>query len=634
MKLLVSISLFFILSQDSWALEINVPVVCYPKFSSAKKIIVIRPNEQGRSDVSEYKKFIQELEKDKEYDWFDCANEISNAIGTKMYQSDIPDETYKDINTDIKSILAHYGAKSYSENKIPAIPQRSLSSDEIRKIQSEIASNICDPRFAYSDVGIHALSNHFLTYGLPFIQNVISENYSKDIHPKCLKNLEPFYAKKLLEVSMTDDQCSKNRERCSRRKKEIQNILSKISLMSGFDSQDLDKVFQFQPDCSPRLGLINEKLKNIELAINQSSSCIPLKEGEVLLVNGEKGSGLNSLYRLKRLTNTHDGKSRYQIDLPIIFRDENKLGLEDFYYNRASFCLRKYQDNFTGPNGEKLTINLKKEKKGQASRVTISKTMMRSNSHKWEPNIDCGTILHELFHLLGLADEYQESSSGVRLNDDGTVEKVKEKADIKEYDCRAIGPKDSLMNNQNKAIESISKGKKATMCLCEDFMLMGTGGWQPAEYEPTGYGRGRASPEEQKALEAHDRKYDLLLQSISLSAKSCPSGAIKKVKTYTQKNIVENPGTRELLTSGTFKNPWLGGGAKKIIKIEDKPMKKSLLYPAHFRYLTKPGCSLENKIYNICARQAYKTSLGAFGSTRCEVGVPDICKEGGEGWLK
>ena len=64
-----------------------------------------------------------------------------------------------------------------------------------------------------------------------------------------------------------------------------------------------------------------------------------------------------------------------------------------------------------GPNGKKLHINIREPSKKddcgvENIRVAIRSPNERSGVLHYSSNVECSVILHEIFHLLGLPDEY------------------------------------------------------------------------------------------------------------------------------------------------------------------------------------------------------------------------------------
>lgn len=119
-------------------------------------------------------------------------------------------------------------------------------------------------------------------------------------------------------------------------------------------------------------------------------------------------------------------------------------------------CLSKYSSYLTGPNGEELVF--KRDKDAPRKTFVISPVKERPNSSSLPADIDCLTVVHEIMHLLGLVDEYQELAKGYVLDPvSGEYQFVKNKAEILMYDCRAIGQMLSVMGDDKVLKKQIEK---------------------------------------------------------------------------------------------------------------------------------------------------------------------------------
>lgn len=65
----------------------------------------------------------------------------------------------------------------------------------------------------------------------------------------------------------------------------------------------------------------------------------------------------------------------------------------------------------------------------------------RTNSRTYNLGVSCGTVIHEVLHLTGLIDEYEEIYNP-------------SSKDSYQYQCRRLGPEDSVMANHSQAINN------------------------------------------------------------------------------------------------------------------------------------------------------------------------------------
>ena len=197
--------------------------------------------------------------------------------------------------------------------------------------------------------------------------------------------------------------------------------------------------------------------------IREHSQCRELEPGEMKTVHS--GTGDNDSYKLKR---EPDGS--YTIPLNIQFQaGENydgstpKMAVSQVYMDKAQKCLERANTKMLGPNGEKLNIVLQQPPKKEEScedttgthNITIESSSEdhRSNAIQYASDIDCPTITHEVLHLLGLCDEYEETSTGFVVNPaTGEYQNAKRSQEYENsffqpaYDCR-VTKENSIMSN-------------------------------------------------------------------------------------------------------------------------------------------------------------------------------------------
>ena len=113
-----------------------------------------------------------------------------------------------------------------------------------------------------------------------------------------------------------------------------------------------------------------------------------------------------------------DSDKNYSINLVMeFFPDSNYEGpvsrekVPDYYMEKVQDCMQEANTKMLGPNGEKLHINIRKPPKVKScgiknTRVAIRPPNERSGVLHYSSDVGCSTVLHEIFHLLGLPDEY------------------------------------------------------------------------------------------------------------------------------------------------------------------------------------------------------------------------------------
>ncbi len=107
-------------------------------------------------------------------------------------------------------------------------------------------------------------------------------------------------------------------------------------------------------------------------------------------------------------------------------------------YAQTQQCLAQVQPFLKGPAGEMLVIRLAPEAEVDRSPfkrvIQVTGQPVRGHSALWQAQWQCPQIMHEVFHLVGLVDEY---------------------ADAPSYVCRASGPTDSIMVNPDLAYQVV-----------------------------------------------------------------------------------------------------------------------------------------------------------------------------------
>lgn len=185
-----------------------------------------------------------------------------------------------------------------------------------------------------------------------------------------------------------------------------------------------------------------------------------LKIGKPINVDTEKQYS-RPQYRL-----TKTSEKTYLAEINLVFSevwdgDRQITNRNKMWSTKVQRCLNKYNPYLQGPDGESLKIKLS----AQAPRVVINvqEALERIESNVYSDKMQCPAVLHEVLHLLGLADEYKETQVGYSMNKvTGALELVWEGAEIPAYDCRAMGPEDSVMNTETLAVEEVLSKNRST----------------------------------------------------------------------------------------------------------------------------------------------------------------------------
>ena len=168
----------------------------------------------------------------------------------------------------------------------------------------------------------------------------------------------------------------------------------------------------------------------------------------------------------------------YKVTVNLQFTDgagNTNPDLQKKYEEAARKCYAAATGDLAGKLGA-LEIRLASDepsvpKPTITQKISIVSSTSRADSHNWETNMDqsdrCPVILHETLHLLGLVDEYKETSIGVLVNKEtGERKDVSDKATHASYNCRALGPDDSIMANHIAGSEAVKAHDVLVTCSC------------------------------------------------------------------------------------------------------------------------------------------------------------------------
>ncbi|NUM88327.1 MAG: hypothetical protein HUU37_03900, partial [Bdellovibrionales bacterium] len=302
---------------------------------------------------------------------------------------------------------------------------------------------------------------------------------------------------------------------------------------------------------------------------------------DVVASGGTSPTGINHAYRLLR-----KGGKEYEAQLTLEFeyaepsRFHEREKIQQPMINRVNACLRHAGRALTGPGGETLSITAQSPgshtDSPPRSLIRIQSGVERESSHEWSETTPCPVILHEVMHLMGLCDEYRERSTGyVLLRDPMTGKearkRVEKNAQIPIFDCRSLGPADSLMADQTAAYTATFP-VLARALHCPDAACT------------------------EKVRQEFRRSPGAGIQEVCRRAgctyDPAPSSLWKKDWSLPDE-----------IRDGPMETPhglvWISGA--------DAAPRRSLLYPGQLRALLEPGC-LTNLNFYLCAAEAYRTS--------------------------
>ncbi len=376
--------------------------------------------------------------------------------------------------------------------------------------------------------------------------------------------------------------------------------------------------------------------KRLAAESKQIAECLPLQPGESRLItryfnpedprqevalNWGKASQTKFVvhHRVTRLPDPHPDTKKpvFDYEIPIRFYhgspDASVSPLVDREFReRTNRCFDIASRWLRGPNGEHARLRLAPETSSSEYRNVelgrVANQFGRGDAYHWNPNWECSTLVHESLHLLGLADEYQEVSIGVILDERGKIlQEVQQKpaslppglSFSPRWDCRPEGSKGSVMRDHDEALKMVDDWVEHRRCQCFD----------------------RSCKE--KLAEFYS----------SPSAPCSGKGMGLTRDRWPWKEI--GPDLRAKLDS---RKPHItekeNDGVVWVVRI-DAPFPAdphhSALSPTHFRALTEhEHCSSKVREYFKCTDNSYRSSFEPGGCKE----LPSACRRGNQEWLK
>ena len=572
---------------------------------SPKIRITLDPDKQT-VDISEYQAFLDRLAKDyPKIDYFGCAQTFI-ARSQDQAWDDRPlleklrsDQTkYQDLGfklaTQIANANSDYAVESYKRAAVSPLEPGSTATTELplREMRKTLREQ-CG----------WGMDGSFLDFRL--LKSLADEAVSSDW--KCQFAITRQFAQLLLDSQLDVKQCEQNPGGCQARKLAISRA---IELLDVAGLAPYAYYVSVPAYCGAGDdGALTRMLQRFAAGVNDVMGCVQLNEGESRNIDGNTGTGLyNTGYVLTRTPDVPgpDGKPvpSYRATVAIKFTDaEGKADpkLQQRYEAAARRCYAEAAPYLIGKSGA-LEIKLAGDepslpKPKAAHTIGIAAAGARSTAANWAPDMDqsekCSTVLHETLHLLGLVDEYHEAWIGTKVDKaTGARSRTSNDATTPDDDCRVLGPESSMMVDQGLAYLAVKPYDLLVSCNC--------------------------GSREAACIAAVDK-------AVASKGTSCPSESntvVIRKDAGTGKDLVGR------LTAGS-------GMTGRVLAYSPMPAERdSLLFPAQFRAITQPGCRPSNKTYLECASEAYTTSRGNFGGTRCAAELPSICRSGGADWLQ
>ena len=297
----------------------------------------------------------------------------------------------------------------------------------------------------------------------------------------CQKNILEEFVKSLKDEEFPEaclQDKNKNNPVCKTMLKDMKTVRNRFgSLAALLYKPEVLQTAEVQANCLECASKSNDNKNLNELveALDEQSQCLNLNPGEEKIIHS--GTGLNRSYTVKK-----EADGSYVIPLTLQFSPDKDYNapvpgehVHDYYMTKVRDCISQANEKMIGPKGEKLKIvinNPTEDKSACADsnteHILIGSSEHRDNSNKYGSDINCSTITHEVLHLLGLCDEYQEKRKGLYVHaKTGDIRPASKLNSVQEdkllttgykfqsdYDCRVI-TSNSIMSDQDEKWQSI-----------------------------------------------------------------------------------------------------------------------------------------------------------------------------------
>lgn len=195
-------------------------------------------------------------------------------------------------------------------------------------------------------------------------------------------------------------------------------------------------------------------LVDFALQTKRIASCVPfpLAKGTTKVVDLAARQSVTGVEQRYAISAADDKEYRVELNLafttgPLGIKD-NKLTLSKT--QEVQKCLDEINPFIKGPKGEKLSFHLGTS--APSVSIEIGPPKYRSHSRKWAGDADCSTIFHELLHLVGLVDEYIDTTDNNNS-----------------YNCRIEGSPYSIMNIHGNTYADAKEGLLPSVLLPHHF---------------------------------------------------------------------------------------------------------------------------------------------------------------------
>lgn len=419
-------------------------------------------------------------------------------------------------------------------------------------------------------------------------------------------------------------------------------VLNNLNKMFGYiygerGQEELTKMLECRPedDLQPIEDILTKITDDKEVA-----KCAELKPGEFKVFSKENSNYYTTGNYLLRRKDNGD----YQAVLNVNFKKGSGSVSSQEMMERSKNCLAMASPFMKGPDGRKIEVSvmtpdeikaLPSDARPNKYDISIEGPQHGTNAASYAESVNCATITHEMFHLLGLCDEYQEDRPQYAQYNwtCRVVTKVPSiMRDLSVYN-QAVGstlncdcssnPCKAIMNGPNENIKSLYTSGNINDVTDYQFRNK----YCKEEYLSTNQ-FSQESPDKAVVL-LNESSTSLAFESRYLSSINsspyysqfrmkvtcqCPAGDRACIaEKNTAVGRIRNPGitgycpftAKEKSRQEGARSPGFSAG-NNILTIASSPKILSLLQPNHFNKILEGRCGGKSQGYLACAEHAYK----------------------------
>lgn len=665
MKFLFFIMGVMLIHSPLWAKGFIVNWTC-PADSSEKISVEVFYDEEGKLTFEP--EFLSDIKKEKNVDYSKCINDFQKKISTgvklfqekKCPQSKDPFCASSVQYTNLKAldkIRNSYFMKKFRDVRVMPLEVESTPAAKPKEptpvTESVPASASTAPdgpqAFLESMVNSKVINPKELNRIFTF-QN---KSYRVgDFDQVIGKNIDSIYANSSLEEGkqfaqnymVAKSEYLKEGSDPAKRKAVLDNLNQMFSKMYGSRGpEELAKMLECDPD--DNLTPIGDILNKLQ-ATKKIDGCKQLAPGEHKLFEKDNSNYYSTGdYLLKR---KKDGN--YQAFVNVNFKRGSGSLSPEAMMQRSKECLQEASPFMKGPDGSRIEMmvfspneleKLPKEERPNKKDITIEKAGARANAGAYPEDVPCGTIVHEMLHLLGLCDEYEEKSDDLK----------------RMWNCRVVPKADSIMRNNYEVYPKAVA--QELYCKCDRFpcssvqkngdentkkMLLKANFYDVSDFKfRTSFCKFANLPVQKNLKDPmntvvinSESSDSIVIENRTFSGdQKAPNFKLDRMQItctcngnrecLAEKSKIPSQiagiGNRGLCPGGADKTDKANANLPNVIKFKSEPSLPSLLQPNHFKKILAGNCRGIVDGYLECADWAYK------GRDKYSCNAPAKCQD-------